>query len=279
MESLTALHTRKIPSSGEDLPVIGIGTWQTFDVGPDRVARSRLEEVIGDFVASGGRVIDSSPMYGSSEEVVGDIVAKLAVSGKLFVATKVWTTGKRRGVEQMNDSLRKLRARPIDLMQVHNLLDVATHLETLRQWKQSGLTRYIGVTHYTASHYADVARLMTTYPLDFIQINYSVGEREAERSLLPLALERGVAVLANRPYAGGRLFERVRRRALPAWAAELDCTSWAQLLLKFVISHPAITCAIPGTGNPEHLRDNVRAGLGMLPDEAMRERIARTALD
>jgi diketogulonate reductase-like aldo/keto reductase len=261
------------------LPVIGIGTWQTFDVGPDRIARSRLEEVIGDFVASGGRVIDSSPMYGSSEEVVGDIVATLAVGGKLFVATKVWTTGKRRGVEQMNDSLRKLRARPIDLMQVHNLLDVATHLETLRQWKQSGLTRYIGVTHYTASHYADVARLMTTYPLDFIQINYSVGEREAERSLLPLALERGVAVLANRPYAGGRLFERVRRRALPAWAAELDCTSWAQLLLKFVISHPAITCAIPGTGNPEHLRDNVRAGLGTLPDEAMRERIARTALD
>ena len=259
--------------------MIGIGTWQTFDVGADRVARARLEEVIGGFVAAGGRVIDSSPMYGSSEEVVGDIVAKLGVRAKLFVATKVWTTGRRRGVEQMNDSLRKLRARPIDLMQVHNLLDVETHLETLRQWKQSGLARYIGVTHYTAAHYADVARLMTTSPLDFIQVNYSIGEREAERSLLPLALERGVAVLANRPYAGGRLLERVRRRALPAWAVELDCTSWAQLLLKFVVSHPAITCAIPGTGNPEHLRDNVRAGVGTLPDEAMRERIARTALD
>jgi diketogulonate reductase-like aldo/keto reductase len=273
------MHTRRIPSSGEELPVIGIGTWQTFDVGADGTARARLEEAVTDFISAGGRVIDSSPMYGSSEVVVGDIVAKLGARAKLFIATKVWTTGKRHGVEQMNDSLRKLRARPIDLMQVHNLLDVETHLDTLLQWKDRGLVRYIGVTHYTAGNHPDVARIMTTHPLDFIQINYSVGEREAEHHLLPLALERGVAVLANRPYAGGRLLERIRRRALPSWAAEVDCTSWAQLLLKFVVGHPAITCAIPGTSDPGHLRENVHAGFGALPDEAMRERIARAALD
>ena len=272
------MHVRAIPSSGEQLPVVGLGTWQTFDVGDDTVARARLEQVVAELASDGGRVIDSSPMYGTSEEVVGDIVAKLGVRANLFVATKVWTTGKRRGVEQMNASLRKLRTRPIDLMQVHNLLDVETQLETLGEWKQSGLVRYIGATHYTASNYAEVARIMSKYPLDFIQINYSVGERDAERMLLPLAVERGIAVLANRPFAGGRLFDQIRRRTLPAWAKEIDCTSWSQLLLKFVIAHPAITCAIPGTADPDHLRDNVQAGSGKLPDDAMRELIAHAVL-
>jgi aryl-alcohol dehydrogenase-like predicted oxidoreductase len=272
------MHVRAIPSSGEQLPVVGLGTWQTFDVGDDTAARARLEQVVAELASDGGRVIDSSPMYGTSEEVVGDIVAKLGVRANLFVATKVWTTGKRRGVEQMNASLRKLRTRPIDLMQVHNLLDVETQLETLGEWKQSGLVRYIGATHYTASNYAEVARIMSKYPLDFIQINYSVGERDAERMLLPLAVERGIAVLANRPFAGGRLFDQIRRRTLPAWAKEIDCTSWSQLLLKFVIAHPAITCAIPGTADPDHLRDNLQAGSGKLPDDAMRELIAHAAL-
>jgi len=274
----TPMHVRAIPSSGEQLPVVGLGTWQTFDVGDDTVARARLEQVVAELASDGGRVIDSSPMYGTSEKVVGDIVAKLGVRANLFVATKVWTTGKRRGVEQMNASLRKLRTRPIDLMQVHNLLDVETQLETLGEWKRSGLVRYIGATHYTASNYAEVARIMSKYPLDFIQINYSVGERDAERMLLPLAVERGIAVLANRPFAGGRLFDQIRRRTLPAWAKEIDCTSWSQLLLKFVIAHPAITCAIPGTADPDHLRDNLQAGSGKLPDDAMRELIARAAL-
>ncbi|HEX8070224.1 MAG TPA: aldo/keto reductase [Pyrinomonadaceae bacterium] len=268
------LLTRRIPSSGELLPVIGLGTWQTFDVGADAAARASLEEVLGAFAAAGGRLIDSSPMYGSSEEVVGDLSAKLGLRPKLFVATKVWTTGKAAGVEQMNASLRKLRADPIDLMQVHNLVDVNSHLDTLREWQRAGRVRYVGVTHYEAGSHDAVARVVAARPLDFIQINYSVGEREAERRLLPLASERGVALIANRPFAGGELLRRLRDQPLPAWAAEIECASWAQLLLKFVVAHPAITCAIPATARVAHLRDNMRAGLGPLPDEKLRARIA-----
>jgi diketogulonate reductase-like aldo/keto reductase len=265
--------TRPIPSSGEALPVIGVGTWQTFDVGRDPAARAPLEEVLGTLVRLGGKVVDSSPMYGSSEGVVGDIAGKLGLRPKLFVATKVWTSGKRNGIEQMNESMRKLRADPIDLMQVHNLVDAATHLDTLSGWKREGRVRYIGVTHYTAGSYDDVAAIVAAEPLDFIQINYSIGEREAERRLLPLARERGVAVIANRPFAGGDLFRRLRARPLPDYAAQIGCTSWAQLMLKFIVSHPAITCTIPGTSKVEHLRDNMKAGEGRLPDEALRERI------
>jgi diketogulonate reductase-like aldo/keto reductase len=269
-----APHTRPIPSSGERLPVIGLGTWQTFDVGADPALRAPLEAVLAEFVALGGKVIDSSPMYGSSEEVVGDLAGRLGLRPKLFVATKVWTSGRQSGIEQMNDSMRKLRADPIDLMQVHNLVDAATHLETLGGWKREGRVRYIGVTHYTASSYDAVAEIVRARPLDFVQINYSIGEREAERRLLPLARDRGVAVIANRPFAGGDLFRRLRARPLPAFAREIDCTSWAQLMLKFIVAHPAITCAIPGTSKAEHIRDNMRAAEGALPDERLRARIA-----
>jgi diketogulonate reductase-like aldo/keto reductase len=270
----TPLLTRRIPSSGEDVPVIGLGTWQTFDVGASPTERQPLEEVLGAFAAMGGKLIDSSPMYGSSEEVAGDISAKLGLRPKLFVATKVWTRGKQAGINQMEDSMRKLKAAPLDLMQVHNLVDVGTHLNTLTEWKSKGRVRYIGVTHYTASAHDAVAEVISSRPVDFIQINYSVGERDAERRLLPLATERGVAVIANRPFAGGDLFSRLRSKALPAWANEIDCDSWAQVLLKFVISHPAITCAIPATSKVTHLRDNMKAGYGRLPDKELRARIA-----
>jgi diketogulonate reductase-like aldo/keto reductase len=217
-------------------------------------------------------------MYGRSEQVVGDVAAKLGVQSRLFLATKVWTTGKTAGIRQMEDSMRKLRAARIDLMQVHNLVDVDTHLATLAEWKRAGRVRYVGITHYTAGGHDAVARLIAARPLDFVQINYSVGEREAERRLLPLAQERGTAVLANRPFAGGDLFARLRRRPLPAWAAEIDCDSWAQVLLKFVISHPAVTCAIPATSRAAHLRDNMKAAHGRLPDAALRARIAAEAV-
>ncbi|MES2534752.1 MAG: aldo/keto reductase [Pseudomonadota bacterium] len=271
------MQARKIPSSGEMLPVIGLGTWQTFDVGPGAAERAPLEAVLREFAALGGKLIDSSPMYGNSEEVAGDITSRLGLRKQLFIATKVWTSGKAAGIRQMEDSMAKLRAKPIDLMQVHNLVDVETHLDTLRKWKQQGMVRYIGVTHYTASAHEAVARIIASQPVDFIQINYSIGEREAEQRLLPLALERGVAVIANRPFAGGDLFRRVRNKPLPPWAAEIDCTTWAQLLLKFVVSHPAMTCAIPATANIVHLRDNMKAGTGRMPDKKIRALIAAEA--
>ena len=269
--------TRPIPSTQEPLPVIGMGTWQTFDVGPDAAEQAPLEEVLRTFVALGGTLVDSSPMYGRSEEVVGTLAVKTGLQPKLFLATKVWTSGKAEGIRQMEDSLRKLRAQRVDLMEVHNLVDAATHLDTLRAWKEEGRVRYVGVTHYTASAHDAVAKLLQSRKVDFVQINYSVGEREAEQRLLSVARERGVAVIANRPFAGGGLLQRLKRKPLPPWAAELDCESWAQLLLKFVISHPAVTCAIPATSKPSHLRDNMKAGLGRLPDEKLRARIAAEA--
>jgi diketogulonate reductase-like aldo/keto reductase len=268
------MTTKKIPSSGEVLPSIGLGTWQTFDVGAGAADRAPLREVLGEFAALGGKLIDSSPMYGNSETVAGDLIAELGLRDKLFVATKVWTTGKAAGIAQMQESMQKLRAKPIDLMQVHNLVDVSTQLATLRQWKDEGLVRHIGVTHYTASAHEAVSKLIRAEAVDFIQINYSIGEREAEQRLLPLAAERGVAVIANRPFAGGNVFSRLRSKPLPAWAAEIDCSSWAQILLKFVVSHPAITCAIPATSKVTHLRDNMQAGLGRMPDEKLRALIA-----
>ena len=269
-----SITTRKIPSSGELLPVLGLGTWQTFDVANDSAARAPLRDVLREFSALGGKLIDSSPMYGRSEEVAGDLIANLGLREKLFIATKVWTSGKTAGIAQMEASIEKLKAKPIELLQVHNLLDVDTHLRTLAEWKRTGLVRYVGVTHYTPSAYDAVAKVIGTHKLDFLQINYSVIEREAEQRLLPLARERGIAVIVNRPFAGGDLFRRLRNTALPAWASEIDCTSWAQLMLKFVISHPAVTCVIPATSRVEHLRDNMSAGKGRMPDEKMRARIA-----
>jgi diketogulonate reductase-like aldo/keto reductase len=268
-----AMHTRPIPSTGEKLPVIGMGTWQTFDVADP----TPLEEVLKVFSELGGKLLDSSPMYGKSEQVAGDLIAKLGLRDKIFIATKVWTNGKAEGIAQMDASMKKLRAKPIDLMQVHNLLDVGTHLDTLRGWKKDGLIRYLGVTHYIASQHEAVAKLVASETLDFLQINYSLSEREADDKLLPLAKDRGVAVIANRPFAGGGLFKKLREKPLPAWAKEIDCESWAQVMLKFVVSHPAITCAIPATSKVTHLRDNMKAGLGAMPDEAMREKIAAEA--
>jgi diketogulonate reductase-like aldo/keto reductase len=266
--------TRRIPSTGEELPVLGLGTWKTFDVGSGKKEREPLGEVLRELVALGGRLVDSSPMYGRSEEVVGAVAAQAGVQEKLFLATKVWTSGRQKGIEQMESSFRKLRATRLDLMQVHNLVDVETHLATLRDWKAAGRVRYIGITHYTASAHAEVEALMRRETFDFLQINYSVAEPEAERRILPLAREKGIAVIANRPLATGALLRRLGKRPLPGWAAEIDCASWSQILLKFVVSHPAVTCAIPATGKLAHLRDNMAAGSGRLPDDALRARMA-----
>lgn len=268
------LIERAIPSTGERLPAIGVGTWQTFDVGPDAAARRALKEVLVAFAKAGGRVVDSSPMYGSSESVTGDLVAELGLAPNLFFATKVWTSGRDEGLRQMETSFRRLRVPRMDLMQVHNLVDTAVHTKTLQDWKARGRIRYLGITHYTSSAYAEVERWLRTGNYDFLQINYSLGERESAERLLPLAQEKKVAVIANRPFGEGALFSRVRGKALPGWASEIGAATWAQFFLKWIISHPAITCAIPGTGKPEHMLDNLAAGTGALPDAAMRAKMS-----
>jgi diketogulonate reductase-like aldo/keto reductase len=265
---------RIIPSSGEAIPAVGMGTWQSFDIDLDSPAREDLGEVCRTFVDMGGRLVDSSPMYGRSEAVVGSLSAELDIHQQFFLATKVWTRGRNNGIRQMEDSMRKLRVSRLDLMQVHNLVDVEVHLETLREWKQQGRVRYIGVTHYMAAAHDAVAAILEAHQVDFVQINYSAAEREVERRVLPIAQDRGVAVLANRPFAEGTIFRRIRPRPLPAWAGEIDCRSWAEALLKFVVSHPAVTCAIPATSDVAHLRENMRAAYGPLPDAKLRERIA-----
>ncbi len=266
---------RTIPSSGETLPAIGIGTWQTFDAGGDLAQRGALKEVLAVFAAAGGRVVDSSPMYGTSEAVAGELAADLGITNRLFVATKVWTRGREEGIAQMEASFRKLRVARMDLMQVHNLVDAGVHTKTLEDWKAAGRVRYLGITHYTRSAYDEVERWLNTGKYDFLQINYSLAEPDSEARLLPLAREKGVAVLVNRPFAEGEMFRRVRGKPLPAWAAEFGAASWAQYFLKWIISHPAVTCAIPGTGKPAHMKDNLAAGAGPMPDAAMRVRMAR----
>ena len=268
------LIERAIPSTGERLPAIGLGTWQTFDVGPDAAARRALKEVLVAFAKAGGRVVDSSPMYGSSESVTGDLVSELDLAPNLFFATKVWTSGREEGLRQVETSFRRLRVQRMDLMQVHNLVDTAVHTKTLQDWKARGRIRYLGITHYTSSAYAEVERWLRTGNYDFLQINYSLGERESAERLLPLAQEKKVAVIANRPFGEGALFSRVRGKALPEWAREIGAATWAQFFLKWIISHPAITCAIPGTGKPGHMLDNLAAGTGALPDAAMRAKMS-----
>src|SRR5256884_3821188 len=272
-ESSSAMLTRSIPSSGEKLPVIGLGTWQAFDVDLTADSRRQLEEVLSLFVKLGGRVIDSSPMYGRAEEIIGDLTATLGIRDKLFLATKVWTHGKESGIKSMERSMALLRTKRIDLMQVHNLVDVNTHLPTLREWKNEGRIRYLGITHYESGAFDDVEKIMWSEKLDFLQINYSLMEREAEERVLPLAQERGVAVIANRPFGGGDLFARARAKQLPDWAAEFDCRSWAQFFLKWIVAHAAVTCAIPATDNPRHVEDNMQGGIGRLPDAKMRQRM------
>ena len=267
-----ALRTRPIPATGEALPVIGCGTYVGFDVAPGSAEYQRLPGVLQALFGAGGAVIDSSPMYGRAEAVTGELLAAAGSRGKAFVATKVWTRGRAEGIRQMEESLRRLQVERLDLMQIHNLVDWQTHLATLRDWKAAGRVRYLGVTHYTAGAYDALEAVMRAEPLDFVQINYSADEREAERRILPLAAERGMAVIINRPFGGGGLLRRLRDRPLPAWAADIGATSWAQVLLKFVLSHPAVTCAIPGTSRPEHMADNALAGTGVIPERSFWER-------
>jgi aryl-alcohol dehydrogenase-like predicted oxidoreductase len=274
-----SLLKRNIPRTGDLLPVIGLGTWQTFDVPDQKSARAPLREVLREFTRLGGSVIDSSPMYGKSESVVGDLAAELGIRNHLFLATKVWTRGREAGIQQMEESFRRLRTQQIDLMQVHNLMDWRTHLVTLRRWKDQNRIRYIGVTHYTASAYGELASVLETQDLDFIQINYSIIERDAERRLLPLALDRQIGVMVNRPFAEGALFRRVRGKSLPSWAKQIGCATWSQFFLKFIISHPAVTCVIPATSKTEHLLDNMQGGIGPLPDAETRERMARYVVE
>lgn len=266
--------TRPIPKGGEQLPVIGLGTWQVFDVGPSDQERAGVKGVLEAFVAAGGRVVDSSPMYGRAEEVVGDLAARSGIRDRLFLASKVWTRGHDAGVRQVENSQKRMGGGRMDLMQVHNLVDLKTQLATLRKLKEGGRVRYVGITHYTASAHADLERALREEDVDFVQLNYSIIEREAETRLLPLAAERRVAVLVNRPFAQGGLFDRVEGKQLPDWAASFDAASWGQFFLKFVVSHPAVTCAIPATAKMEHLRDNMAAGAGRLPDPATRDRMA-----
>jgi diketogulonate reductase-like aldo/keto reductase len=271
-----AMITRPIPSTGEAMPVIGLGTWQVFDVGPDPRARQPLREVLRRLVDAGGRMIDSSPMYGRAEAVTGDLVAEMELRRRVFLASKVWTSGRDEGIAQLHRSAQLLRTEVIDLMQIHNLVDWRTHLVTLRQMKAEGRIRYIGITHYTTSALPELARILEAEAgIDFVQAGYSLATRAAETRLLPVAAERGVAVIVNQPFEEGDLFRRVRGETVPGWAAEFDCTSWAQLFLKYLIAEPAVTCVIPATSNPAHMEDDLKASFGAFPDARQREQIRR----
>ena len=266
---------RPIPRTGELLPVAGLGTYQSFDVGNDAAQSESLKEVLRLFVQHGGALVDSSPMYGSSESVVGDLAAGLGITGQLFMATKVWTSGREAGIRQMEESMRRMKVTRMDLMQIHNLQDWATHLKTLQAWKAEGRIRYMGITHYHSGAYGDLERLMKSREFDFVQFNYSMAEREAEERILPLAQETGTAVIINRPFAKANLFSRIRGKEVPAWAAEFDCKSWGQFFLKYILGHPAVTCVIPATSKPHHLVDNMGAGVGKLPDGATRRKMVQ----
>lgn len=267
------MSTRPIPRTGEALPIVGVGTWQTFDVGPAAPERTELKAVLRLLASHGGSVIDSSPMYGEAERVVGDLTEELGVRARLFLATKVWTSGRDQGIRQMEQSFRLLRTKRVDLVQVHNLLDVETHAGTLKDWKAAGRIRYTGITHYNAGAYRQLEHLVKSKEFDFVQLNFSMAEREAEDRLLQACADSGTAVIVNRPFAGAELFGRVKGKALPPWAAEFDCESWGQYFLKWILGHRAVTCVIPGTRRTTHLLDNVQAGTGRLPDAAMRKRM------
>jgi diketogulonate reductase-like aldo/keto reductase len=268
--------TKPIPSTGEQIPVVGLGTWPVFDVDMDEAARRPLREVVRRLVDAGRTMIDTSPMYGRSEGVTGDLVTELGLHGKVFLATKVWVSGRERGIEQMARSARLTQAPVIDLMQIHNLLDWRTHLATLRGMKADGRLRYIGITHYMTHSLGELARILDTEDgIDFVQCGYSLATREAEKRLFPVCVARGVAVIVNQPLERGTLFRAVRGKPLPDWAAEFDCASWAELFLKYLIAEPAVTVAIPATNKPEHMADNLKAGSGRLPDPRQREQIRR----
>lgn len=267
------MTTRKIPRSGEAVPVIGLGTWERFDLALDDDTRKRLGGVLKAFHDAGGRLVDTSPMYGRAEEVVGTLAAGAGLADRLFIATKVWTTGRDEGIAQMRTSAKRLRRERIDLMQVHNMVDAATHLQTLAGWKKEGRVRYLGITHHVPSAFDDLEKWMRDAKPDFVQLCYSIGRREAETRLLPLASDQGIAVLVNRPFDKGAHFKAVEGKPLPDWAAEAGCATWAQIFLKFILANPAVTCAIPATGNPAHLAENVAAGSGPPLSEEHRARL------
>lgn len=263
---------RTIPRTAERLPVIGMGTWLTFDVGEAALERQRRRAVLQSFFEAGGGLIDSSPMYGRAERVVGDLLRQVPHADRLFAASKVWTPSERVGRAQLAES-ESLWGRRLDLQQIHNMLSWPSHLRTLREWRESGRIRYIGITTSHGRRHDEMESALRREPLDFVQVTYNLADRSVERSLLPLAADRGVAVIVNRPFDGGLLFNALGNRPLPAWAAEFDCASWAQFLLKWIVAHPAVTCAIPATSDPDHMRENMGAGAGRLPDAAMRRRM------
>lgn len=269
------LIQRAIPSSGELLPVMGMGTSGTFDTEGDPASLATLQEVLQAFFDGGGTVIDSSPMYGNSESRVGDVLRAIPQRPKLFAATKVWTTGRQQGIAQMEESARRMNVERFDLIAVHNLQDWQTHLETLKSWKAEGKVRYIGITTSHGRDHAEFLQVMRTQPLDFVQFSYNIADRAAERELLPVAAERGIATMINRPYQRGALFTRSRGKELPALAAELDCSSWGQFYLKYILGHPAVTCIIPATASVRHMVDNMRANFGRLPDARQRAEMLR----
>jgi diketogulonate reductase-like aldo/keto reductase len=276
MQAMAAetMITRPIPSSGEAMPVIGLGTWQVFDAGADETARQPLRAVLRELTDAGGRMIDSSPMYGRAEEVTGDLVSEMGLRSRVFLATKVWTSGREAGIAQMRRSAERMKSPVLDLIQIHNLVDWRTHLATLQQMKEAGQVRYIGITHYTTGSLSELVRILETEAgIDFVQSGYSLATRDAEQRLLPVAAARRVATIINQPFETGGMFGRVRGRALPEWAAEFDCTSWAQLFLKYILAEPAVTCVIPATGNPQHMADDIKAGFGRLPDPQQRRKI------
>jgi diketogulonate reductase-like aldo/keto reductase len=259
---------RIIPSSGEELPVLGLGTWQTFDVSDQ--SYPVLKKVLTKLHDAGGTLIDTSPMYGKAEEVIGEITSGMPTANDFFYATKVWTTGKQEGIRQMESSFAKMKRKTMDLMQIHNLTDWKTHLSAINKWKQEGRIRYTGITHYTDSMHTELENIITSEKIDFVQFNYSILSRHAEKRLLAVAADHGVATLINRPLGEGSLFQKVKDKPLPAWAAELNIKSWSDFFLKYIMAHPAVTCVIPATGNPEHLAQNLQAAEGELPDASIK---------
>ena len=267
------IRKRSIPSSGEALPVVGLGTWQSFDVGNSKAERAILKQVLIEMNRLGGMVIDSSPMYGSSERVVGDLTSQLEFENELFYATKVWTSGKTDGIRQMETSMQRMQRKSMDLMQIHNLVDWKTHVKTLKSWKEEGKIRYWGITHYVDSSHDTLESIIKTERPDFAQFNYSIKSRHAEKSLFETAEKYGVATIINQPFESGSLFRIVKGKSLPAWAKENDIYSWGQFFLKFILSQKNVTCVIPGTSKPYHLIDNMTAGLGKIPNEGIRNKM------